>query len=211
VQVAKAVAVLSAPILPGAAQRLWEQLGEGGSVHEATLDACLESPPGEFGEPDELFEKIEDERVADLNAKLEESIAAAGEGADDAADESDGEDADQSAPADLDPIADDRISFEEFQDLDIRVGEIEVAEPIEGADDLARLEVDIGVERRQIVAGIKQLHDLDELPGTRAIIVANLEKAELFGVESDGMLLAAGEDADILTTHGDSEPGTKVK
>jgi len=211
VQVAKAVAVLAAPILPGTAQRLWAQLGEDGSVHDATLDACLESPPGEFGEPDELFEKIEDERVEELNEKLEASIAAAGEDADEgsAADESEADD--EAAAPDLEPIADDRISFEEFQDLDIRVGEIEVAEPIEGADDLARLEVDIGVERRQIVAGIKQLHDLDELPGTRAIVVANLEKAELFGVESDGMLLAAGEDADILTTHGDSEPGTKVK
>jgi len=209
VQVAKAVAVLSSPILPGKAQRLWEQLGEDGSVNDATLEACLESPPGDFGEPDELFEKIEDDRVDELNAELGESIAAAAD--DGAAAEADGEDADESAAPDLEPIADDRISFEEFQDLDIRVGEIEAAEPIEGADDLARLEVDIGVERRQIVAGIKQLHDLDELPGTRAVIVANLEKAELFGVESDGMLLAAGEDADILTTHGDSEPGTKVR
>ncbi|WP_135805735.1 methionine--tRNA ligase [Halorussus marinus] len=208
VQVAKAVAVLAAPILPGKAQRLWEQLGEDGSVHDANLEACLESPPGDFGEPDELFEKIEDDRVEELSAEMEASAGPADDG------ETDGESADdaEDEPApDLEPIADDRISFEDFQDLDIRVGEIEAAEPIEGADDLARLEVDIGVERRQIVAGIKQLHDLDELAGTRAVIVANLEKAELFGVESNGMLLAAGEDADILTTHGDSAPGTKVR
>jgi methionyl-tRNA synthetase len=112
---------------------------------------------------------------------------------------------------DIEPIRDERISFEEFQDLDVRVGEIEVAEGIEGADDLARLEVDIGTETRQIVAGIKQLHDLDSLPGTKVVVVANLEQAELFGVESNGMVLAAGEDADLLTTHGDSVPGTKVK
>jgi methionyl-tRNA synthetase len=74
-----------------------------------------------------------------------------------------------------------------------------------------RLEVDIGVETRQIVAGIKQLHDLDELPGEKVVIVANLEKTELFGVESDGMVLAAGEQADLLTTHGDAEPGEKVR
>ena len=85
------------------------------------------------------------------------------------------------------------------------------AEPIDGADELARLEVDIGVETRQIVAGIKQLHDLGELPGTRIVVVANLEKSELFGVESDGMLLAAGEDADLLTTQADAEPGTRVR
>ena len=112
---------------------------------------------------------------------------------------------------DLEPLLSDRISFGEFQDLDLRVGKIVSAESVEDADKLAKLEVDIGHEVRQLVAGIKQLHDLDELPGTRAIIVANMEKAELFGVESNGMLLAAGEEADILTTHGNAEPGTRVQ
>ncbi|WP_128477595.1 methionine--tRNA ligase [Halorussus pelagicus] len=215
VQLAKAVAVLSAPILPDKAQHLWEQLGEEESVHDADLDACLEAPADEFGEPDELFEKIEDERVEELNEKLNERIAAATE--DEDTDETDEDTADtdedetMSDDIDIEPIDEDRIGFEEFQDLDVRVGEIEVAEGIEGADDLARLEVDIGVETRQIVAGIKQLHDLDELPGTKVVVVANLEQAELFGVESNGMVLAAGEDADLLTTHGDSVPGTKVK
>ncbi|PSP56579.1 methionine--tRNA ligase [Halobacteriales archaeon QS_1_67_19] len=214
VQIAKAVAVLSAPILPGKAQRLWEQLGEAGSVHDATLDACLESPPGKFGEPDELFDQIEDERVAELNEKLQEAIEAATEAADEAEDtEAEPAESETSMTdeTEIEPISDDRISFEEFQDLDVRVGQIETAEGIEGADDLARLEVDVGVETRQIVAGIKQLHDLDELAGTKVVVVANLEQAELFGVESNGMVLAAGEDADLLTTHGESVPGTKVR
>ena len=43
------------------------------------------------------------------------------------------------------------------------------------------------------------------------VVLANLERAELFGVESDGMVLAAGEEADLLTTHGDAEPGTKIR
>jgi methionyl-tRNA synthetase len=93
----------------------------------------------------------------------------------------------------------------------MRVGRIESADGIEGADELVRLEVDIGVETRQIVAGLKQLHDVDELPGTKVIVMANLEQAELFGVESDGMVLAAGEQADLLTTHEDAKPGTKIK
>jgi methionyl-tRNA synthetase len=118
---------------------------------------------------------------------------------------------DDSDTTDFEPLADDRISFEEFQDLDVRVGEILTAEGIEGADKLAKLTVDIGIEERQIVAGIKQLHDLDSLPGTKVVVVANLEQAELFGVESNGMVLAAGEEADLLTTHGDAVPGTKVK
>jgi len=145
-----------------------------------------------------------------LNDQLETQIKAAGEGG---ADDTSDEDADDTAGADADlpALADERIGFEGFQDLDIRVGEIELAEGIEGADDLARLEVDLGVEIRQVVAGIKQLHDLDSLAGTRVVVLANIEKNELFGVESNGMVLAAGEDADLLTTHADSVPGTKIR
>jgi len=214
VQLAKALAVIFQPIAPETCQRLWEQLGEDGDVADTTVDAAREAPQGEFDEPDELFEKIEAERVDELNAKLEQRVEEA------TADDADEDDepmtnestADEDAqPAALEPIVEDRISFEEFQDIDLRVGEIVEAEPVDGADKLAKLQVDIGVEVRQLVAGIKQLHYLEELPGTRAIIVANLEEAELFGVESNGMLLAAGDEADILTTHGDSVPGTRVQ
>jgi len=214
VQLAKALAVIFQPIAPETCQRLWEQLGEDGDVADTTVDAAREAPQGEFDEPDELFEKIEAERVDELNAKLEQRVE---EATADDADENDESmtnesTADEDAqPAALEPIVEDRISFEEFQDIDLRVGEIVEAEPVDGADKLAKLQVDIGVEVRQLVAGIKQLHDLEELPGTRAIIVANLEEAELFGVESNGMLLAAGDEADILTTHGDSVPGTRVQ
>ncbi|WP_255197022.1 methionine--tRNA ligase [Halorarius litoreus] len=209
VQLAKACAVLMEPVLPGKAEALWTQLGEPSNVHEVGLDAALDAPPATFGEPDELFERIEDDRVAELNAQLEERVAAA------TGDESESDDSDEDDGAavtdDLEPLTEDRISFDDFQSLDIRVGEILSAEGIDGADKLAKLEVDIGVETRQIVAGIKQLHDLEDLVGKRIVVVANLEKAELFGVESNGMLLAAGEAADLLTTYDDAVPGTKVQ
>jgi len=203
VQVAKAVSVLFAPVAPGTCERLWSQVGGEGSVHDVDVDAALEPPATDLDEPTELYEKIPDERVAELNAKLEERVDAAE--ADD--DESDSEMSD----TDIEPIESDRIDFDDFQELDVRVGEILEAEGIEGADKLARLVVDIGVEERQIVAGIKQLHDLDTLPGTRVIVLANLEQAELFGVESNGMVLAAGEEADLLTTVGDAAPGERVR
>ncbi|GAB3323867.1 methionine--tRNA ligase [Haloplanus salinarum] len=207
VQVSKAVAVLFAPVAPGTCDRLWSQVGGEGSVHDVTVDAALEPPAAEFDAPDELYEKIPEERVEELNAKLEARVEEA-EGEDDGDDE--GED-DGDAAVDLDPLESERIGFDEFQDLDMRVGEILAAEGIEGADDLARLVVDIGVEERQIVAGIKQLHDLDSLPGTRVVVLANLEPAELFGVESNGMVLAAGEGADLLTTLEDADPGERVR
>ncbi|SDX54230.1 methionine--tRNA ligase [Halobellus clavatus] len=212
VQIATAVAVLFEPVVPETAARLWADLDADGDVHAVEVDAALDAPGDEFDEPDELFEKIPEERVEELNEKLEARVAEAT--ADDEAEtEHEDDEAAESddAAADLEPIADERIGFEDFQDLDIRVGEILAAEGVDGADKLAKLTVDIGVEERQIVAGIKQLHDLDSLPGTRIVVVANLEKAELFGVESNGMLLAAGEQADLLTTHEDAEPGTKIK
>ncbi len=212
VQLSKALAVLMEPVLPGKAEELWAQLGESGSVHDVGLEATLAAPPAEFDDPEELFDQLEEETVERLNEQLEARIEAAGDGDGDDADaatESDETGADEDV--DMDPIVDERVPFEAFEELDLRVGEVLEAEPIEGADELARLEVDIGVETRQIVAGIKQLHDLGELPGTRIVVVANLEKSELFGVESNGMLLAAGEDADLLTTQADAEPGTRVR
>jgi methionyl-tRNA synthetase len=205
VQLAKAVAVLFEPVAPEKCERLWADLGEDGSVHDVTLDAALEAPAADFDEPTELFEKIPAERVEELNEKLQERVEATESESDEGADDED------ESMAELEPLADERISFEEFQELDVRVGEILTAEGIDGADKLAKLTVDIGVEERQIVAGIKQLHDLDSLPGKRVVVLANLEKAELFGVESDGMILAAGEEADLLTTHGDAELGEKVR
>ncbi|MES3161952.1 MAG: methionine--tRNA ligase, partial [Halorubrum sp.] len=221
VAIAKAIAVLFEPITPEKCEHLWAQLGETGSVHEVTVDAARERPTGNLTEPTALFEKVEDDRVEALNTKLAARVAdeepeadtkdetAADTEDDDAGGETEADPAD--AAVDVEPLSDDRISFDEFQDLDVRVGRIDEAEPIEGADDLLRLRVDIGPETRTIVAGLKQLHDAADLPGTKVVVLANMEKAELFGVESNGMVLAAGDDADLLTTHDDAKPGTKVR
>ncbi|ELY88933.1 methionine--tRNA ligase [Natrialba taiwanensis] len=220
VQIAKAVGVLLEPIAPEKAQHLWEQLGETGDVADAHLEDALEAPPRTFDEPGELFAKIEDDRVDELNEKLAERVAAAGgdedegEGEETETETDDTTTDESTAMADtdaLEPLLEDRIGFEDFQELDIRVGRIESAEGIDGADDLAKLEVDIGFETRQIVAGIKQLHDLGELPGEKCILLANMEPAELFGVESNGMILAAGDEADLLTTHDAAVIGEKVQ
>jgi methionyl-tRNA synthetase len=205
VQVAKAIAVLFAPVAPGTCKRLWSQVGGEGSPHDVEIEAALEPAAADLDEPTELYEKIPEKRVEALNAKLEERIEAAENG------DTDDENGNDTDASDLDPIVNDRIDLDTFESLDIRVGEIVAADGIEGADKLARLTVDLGVEKRQIVAGIKQLHDLEALPGTRVIVLANLERAELFGVESNGMVLAAGEEADLLTTLDDAIPGERVR
>jgi len=211
VQIAKALAILLEPLTPGKAQQLWTQLGEDGSVHETTVEAVHDAPPEIFDEPDELFEKIEADRVEQLNEKLETRVEEAMAENEDAETESDDNSGDQSGDMDVEPLVEDRISFDDFEGIDMRVGRIETAKPIEDSDKLVRLEVDIGVETRQVVAGIKQLHDVDELPGTKIILLANMEQAELFGFESNGMILAAGDEADLLTTHDDAPVGTRIQ
>jgi len=205
VQLTKAVAVVMQPVLPGKAERLWGQLGEEGSVADVSLDTALEAPPATFDAPEELFKQVEDETIAVLNEKLQDRVEESNE---DGADEDESED---DEPGDIEPLVEDRIGFEEFEGMDMRVGEIVAADPVEDADKLLKLEVDIGHETRQVVAGLAELHDFEALPGTRVILLANMEKAELFGIESNGMVLAAGDEADLLTTHDDAPLGTRVQ
>lgn len=84
------------------------------------------------------------------------------------------------------------IDVETFRQIDLRVAEIVAVERVERADRLLRLQIDLGTERRQLVAGIAGLVAPDQLVGRKIIVVANLEPARIRGVESQGMLLAAG-------------------
>ena len=105
------------------------------------------------------------------------------------------------------------ITFDEFKRMDLRVGEVLKAEKVEGTDKLLKLEVDIGTEKRTMVAGVADVYTAEELVGKKFIVIVNLKPAVIRGIESQGMLLAAeveGKatipffDKDILT-------GAKVK
>lgn len=200
VQLAKAIAVLFEPIAPDKSDLLWDQLNEDESIHTQELQTALEPPSEELGEPEALFEQIEDERITELNEALDERIH---EVEDDASDDD--------RAGNIDPLTETQVSIDEFKAFDLRVGEIQSAEAIPESDTLARLMVDIGQETRQIIAGLKQRYDMETLSGTRVVVIANLETATIMGYKSDGMLLAAGERADLLTTIGDTSPGTKVR
>lgn len=86
------------------------------------------------------------------------------------------------------------ISFGEFQEVDLRIATIIAAEKIEDSNKLLKLQVDLGDERRQIVAGIANYYQPEDLIDKQIIMVANLEPAKIFGVESQGMLLAARDE-----------------
>ena len=105
------------------------------------------------------------------------------------------------------------ISFDEFQRMDLRVGQSLKAEGVEGTKKLLKLEVDIGAEKRQMVAGVAEVYPPETLAGKRIIVVANLKPATIRGIESQGMLLAADlEGRPIIPFFEEDVPaGTKVR
>lgn len=103
------------------------------------------------------------------------------------------------------------VSYDEFSKIDLRVARVLECSKVENSNKLLKLTVDLGSEKRQVIAGIGKHYTPEALVGKNIIIVANMEYAKLAGLESQGMLLAAG-DAEIvlLTTDKDIAPGTKI-
>ncbi len=109
---------------------------------------------------------------------------------------------------------DDTISIEDFMKIDLRIARIEKAEPVDGADKLLALTLDVGDGRRQVFAGIKAAYEPDSLVGRHVVVVANLAPRKMrFGV-SEGMVLAAGpggSDIFLLSPDDGAAPGMRVK
>ncbi len=107
----------------------------------------------------------------------------------------------------------DQISLDDFKKVALRTGRVLAAERVPKSTKLLKLQVDIGTEQRQIVAGIGTKYAPEDMVGKRVIIVANLKPAKLMGVESQGMVLAAGDDevSALLTTLEEVPPGSKIK
>ena len=111
--------------------------------------------------------------------------------------------------------SDQRIDLDEFKKVRLVTGRILAAERVPKSKKLVKLDVDLGSERRQIVAGIAARYEPEALVGRNVVIVANLKPATLMGVESDGMVLAAavGEagEPSLLEVPAEVPPGSRVK
>jgi methionyl-tRNA synthetase len=197
-QIAKALVILMDPVMPAKMEAAWRQLGLKGTVEAQRFeDAIVPVPEGhKLGKPEILFVRMEDATIKELDDIFKERMIQA-------------ESKDKKEKNKLMET----ISFEQFKGIDLRVGEIKEAERIKGSNKLLKIVVDIGTEKRQVVAGIAETYQPEDLVGTQAVVVANLEKALLFGVESQAMLLAAdiGGKALLLRPQERVEPGTKVR
>ncbi len=112
------------------------------------------------------------------------------------------------------PVPDGKITIDDFARIELRVGQVKAAEKVKGADKLLRLEVDLGTEIRQVVAGIAESYAPELLIGRKVVIVANLAPRKLRGLESNGMIVAAspeGGKAVLASFLEDVPVGTRLK
>jgi methionyl-tRNA synthetase len=185
------VTALAHPVLPQATQKIWSQLGQTEPLSGFQLDLLSwgQLKPGtKTGKPEGIFPRLDkSETIARIEAMEQEqnkppappSAAAAGAPAGPGA---------AAAPA---VAATAKIGIEDFAKVEMRVGQVKTAERVAGADRLLQLQVDIGDEVRQIVAGLALAYKPEELVGRKVVVVTNLQPRKLRGVESNGMIVAA--------------------
>ena len=192
------IALYLYPVMPSTSQKIWNAIGV-----DRQIAACRMNEEKQWGklaagtaiQPGaQLFPRI------DLKKGTEKKMEKTGEGQ-------------QSAPAPAAASAVEPIGIEDFMKVDLRVGKIVSAERVAKSEKLVKLQVDIGSETRQVVAGIGKSYAPEELVGKTVVIVANLKPAKLMGIESQGMLLAGsnGDALAVATFDREMKPGAKVK
>ncbi|MGC2000707.1 MAG: methionine--tRNA ligase [Candidatus Acidiferrales bacterium] len=229
------LAVLAHPVIPESTRKIWVQLGQAGKIEDERIDraewGALKGGT-RIGTIEAVFPRADKKEILEKIEAMENEIRNPGS-ADPAAKgatEADvpkpsgtpaapantatvaGAAAAGAAPASAAPA---KIGIEDFAKVELRVGIVNSAERIQGADKLLKLLVDIGDEVRQVLAGIALGYAPEELVGRKVVIVANLAPRKMRGLESNGMLLAASVGPDgkpVLCTFAEDVPaGAKVK
>src|SRR3990172_2238874 len=186
------VAVYIYPFMPETGQEIWNQLGIKDKIENCNFKESIKwgglKDGIEIKIGRQLFPRVEEKMESVDKVTATESAVAAAE-------------------------VRQLIGIDEFAKVDLRVGEIKQAELVEKSKKLLKLKVDIGTEERQVVAGIAEHYKPEELIGKKILLVANLKPAKLMGIESQGMVLAAGGGGRLVLIGFDGEvkSGTKVK
>lgn len=175
-------AVMLEPIIPASAEEIYSELG----TAETSLDSIGTAERFDGMKPGEsvndtrvLFARIDEKKTLEtIYAEIEAAHKAA--------------EAAEKKPEKPEGCA--VIGYEDFMKVELRTAEIKTCEPVPKAKKLLKLTVDLGYETRQIVSGIAKFYKPEQLIGKKVIVVANLAPATLCGVQSEGMLLASGED-----------------
>ena len=220
------VTALAHPVMPDSTAKIWAQLGLGDirKFDLATLQWGQLRLGTKLGEVQAVFPRA-DKSAIERMQKMEEQNASASATASPAGatGPSVGTGVSPVQPSAARPpappkaalaIPDGKISIDDFAKVELRVAQVKTAERVKGADKLLRLEVDLGTEVRQLVAGIAEAYDPETLIGRKVVIVANLAPRKLRGLESNGMIVAASPEGGkpVLASFLEDVPlGTRLK
>ncbi|MEG2638027.1 MAG: methionine--tRNA ligase [Clostridiales bacterium] len=200
--------IMLSPFMPKTPAKVWAQLGISENTEIQTWDSLEygkipENTTVDRGEP--IFPRLE-------VIKDEEADAQKAEAAKLKAEKKAKKEAEQAAKKAKSEGPKEEITIEDFAKIDLRVATVLEAEKVEGADKLLKLQIKIGEEQRQLVAGVAQHYAPEDLVGKNVVVVANLKPAKLRGIESQGMILAASdsENLQILTLDA-VQSGGRVK
>ena len=187
---------LAYPVMPDATANIWGQMGLG-DIKKLALDelAWGQLPLGtKLGEVRPVFPRADKSAIERMQKMEEEQRSAPGvepAAAEPTAGQPNEAPIPAAAAAPAAPAANEKISIDDFSKIELRVGVVKVAERVPKADKLLRLEIDIGTEVRQVLAGIAEAYAPETLIGRKVVIVANLAPRKLRGMESNGMIVAA--------------------
>ena len=186
----RVLGVLLNPFMPESMTSLMKQLGVESSIEEQGMDSVKTwgglNAGSQTQKAKQLFPRIEDKQMEKILAEL-------------------------AAPKEEKKDNGNQITIDDFMKVDLRTGKILEAEKVKKSKKLIQLKVDIGTETRQILAGIAESYEAEDLIGRTVVIVANPKPAKLMGIESQGMVLAASNDGKILLAGFDEEPGQGIQ
>ncbi len=198
----RVIGELLRPFIPSSAERALAMIGvrpAPNSWQDLTLDQL--DPGTQLGETSALFPRIEQtvEELRRMASEEQQTQAPA---------------ATTATPAASGPAESARIAIDDFMKIELRVAKVLSAERVPKSNKLIKLQVDVGSEQRQLVAGIAEAYEPEALVGRTVVIVFNLKPAKLMGIESNGMVLAASPEGGAPTLVGfdvPPPPGTRVR
>ena len=191
IETIRIIASLLISYMPQTAEKIAKQIGADELSYESVKSFGATKQGTKVGDAEVLFARI------DIDKKLEELA---------------GEMANTAEPqVEIAPYKD-YIEFDEWEKLDIRVGKVIECEPVPKSKKLLRFVLEVGNETRQILSGISQFHNPDELIGKNVVFIANLKPRKMMGYDSCGMILSAehGDNLTILTTLKDVQSGAEI-
>jgi len=188
-QVVAALSVLFEPVLPHKMKMLQNYVGID-SMSWNNIDKSMLTSGKTISAGEILFTKIEDELIEIQIQKLKSNVP--------------------TKVKSFEPIMD-PIEFDDFIKNDLRSGKILEAEKVPKSKKLLRLQVDLGFEKRQILSGIAEYFQPEEVVGRNVVVVANLKKRIMMGHDSEGMILmASNSDGSLQFVNSEGEPGSRI-